>query len=283
MAVWEDFYPIDERRGRLQCGCDALLLLGALAGLPGVEPIDVVGEAFFCMCQGFEACLLARPADTSDIRLSRWIAKRGCAAVAALRTFSRAHATMVRQLSCAPDVPMVHMLLTAVHCATLEPAASIPFQAEAAGLALPALQVLDEIGRFCPGRLVTEASPDGCAQLVRLTDETEFAAAAAATAGESLHCDAGWRRAVGCAASRVLVHMLVHDSPSGETLRQLLLAMMSPAAPASITSAQAAAASRGEGGGRAACVAHVVWSALLVEPVDTKPLLKIICDCGTCF
>ena len=141
--------------------------------------IDAIGEAFFCMWQGFEPCLLARPAATDDPRLSKWIARRGCVAVSALRTFSQAHAVIVRQLACAPDVPIVHMLLRAVHCATLDPTASIPFQAEAAGLAVPALQILEEIGRFCPERLASEVSSDGCLQLVRLTDETEFAAAAA--------------------------------------------------------------------------------------------------------
>lgn len=280
VAVWEDFYPADEHRGRLQCGCDALLLLGALAGLPGVEPIDAIAEAFFCMWQGFEACLLARPADTTNSRLSKWVARRGCAAVAALHAFSRAHATMIRQLACAPDVPIVHMLLRVVYCATLEPTASIPFQVEAAGLVLPALQILEEIGRVCPTRLVSEAFPDGCAQLVRLMDEAAFASAAAASASESSHCDAGWRRTVGHAASRVMMHLLVYDSPSGEALLQLLLSTVDADAPASTTVDHAAAASRGEGGGRTSCAAHVVWRALLYEHVDTRPLLKVICDSG---
>ena len=37
----------------------------------------------------------------------------------------------------------------------------------------------------------------------------------------------------------------------------------------------------GEGGGRVACAAHIVWSALLLEYVDAKPLLKVICDSGS--
>ena len=281
VAIWEEHYPIDERRCRLHSGCDALLLLGALAGLPGVEPVEAIGEAFFTLVEGFEPCLLAQPTGGKDAKLTKYIATRGCAAVAALRTFSRAHVTIVRHIACAPKVPLVHMLLRALQCATLEANASIPFQAEAAGLALPALQILEAIGRYCPKRLVTEASPDGCAQLVLLMDETAYDTAAAATARECLHSDAGWRRAVGNAASRVLVHMLVYDSPEGEALHSLLLAAMSPAAPAATTVAQAAAASRGGGGGHAACAAHVVWSALLCEHVDTAPLLKVICDSGS--
>lgn len=281
IAVWEPHYPADERQIRLQCGCDALLLLGNLAGLPGVQPMEAIGEAYFSIIEGFEACLIARPADTSDSKLGKYIAKRGCSAISALRMLSQAHDTILRQMVCAPSVPLVHMLLRAVQCAALDETASISFQAEAATLVIPALHILESIGRCCPARLVAEAAPQGALQLVQLMDERAFDAAAAAVKNESLHRHVGWRRAVGQAASKVLVRMLVNDRTAGEVLHPLLVATISPAAPAVSTAACAAAAHRGDGGGLAACAANVVWSSLLANDVDMRPLLRVLCDAGS--
>ena len=280
-AVWEERCPPSDRHGRMRTACDAMLLLGALAGQPGVKPLSAIGDCFFSLVEGFELCLLPNPAAGGDAQLARYVAKRGCVAVSALRDFSHAHDTITKQMACSPKVPLVHMLLQALHSATLNRSASVPFQAEAAALALPALDILDSIGRHCPRRLTAEASPDGCNLLVQLMDESVFTAAASLV-DEALHRNVGWRRAVGHAASRVLVHMLAYDGPDGDALHPLLVAMITPGLHSNAVSStpKATAASHGAGGGHAACSAFVVWSALLCERVDTAALLRVICDSG---